>query len=100
MIGRYEDRNHGAWEMVHGALWPTWTKGLGAQYAQSHVWARAAVGTCGDDLRPSKDEIAVLACAMLDSMYERLSIHKQRPRRESNIFPVIQLLIRGFSRAS
>lgn len=49
----------------------------------------AEVGTCGDSSRPSRDEVAALACAMLDSM---LSIDGERPRNDDNVFMVSQSL--------
>lgn len=66
---------------------------LGTQDDQSYLRTTVEVGTCGDDSRPSRDEVAALACAMLDSMWhERLSINDEQPRRDNNIFPVSYLV--------
>lgn len=59
----------------------------------TYIWATADVGTCGDNSRPSRDEVAALTCTMLDSMWqETLSIREDRPRRE-DMFPVSQPLV-------
>lgn len=82
-----------ALKMVPFSLRTSLPKKLGAQDKQTYIWATADVGTCGDNSRPSRDEVAALACTMLDSMWqENLSIRDERPRRE-DMFPVSQPLV-------
>ncbi|KAJ5175318.1 uncharacterized protein N7482_001195 [Penicillium canariense] len=53
----------------------------------------AEVGTCGDNSRPSRDEVAALACAMLDSMWcESLSINNERPHKDNDLFPTLLIV--------
>lgn len=76
-----------ALKMVPFSLRTYWPR-LGTLDKQTYIWAIADVGTCGDNSRPSRDEVAALACTMLDSMWqENLSIREERPRRE-DMFPV------------
>lgn len=35
---------------------------------QSHRWAKSEVRLCGDDSRPSRNEVATLACHILDAV--------------------------------
>lgn len=75
--------------MVYFTLWPWYTRRLSIQDNQSYLSTVSDVDTCGDNLRPSRDEVAALACAMLDSMwYEWLSINDEQPYTDSKIFPV------------
>lgn len=54
-----------------------------------HLWASGDIGQCGDNSRPSRDEILALVYIMLESMLCTKSlIHDVGPRSYNPEFPV------------
>jgi hypothetical protein len=55
----------------------------------SHVLASGDVGQCGDDSRPSRDEVTILVHTMLESMLSAWTpIHDAEPCSHNPEFPV------------
>ena len=53
-----------------------------------HVWASAWIAQCRDDSRPSRDEVVVLVCTMLETMLAKKSTRDAGPRSYNPEFPV------------
>jgi hypothetical protein len=81
-----------ALKMVHHCLHYSWPKKLDAQDRQSYTCAMAEVRKCGDNSRPSRDEVAVLACTMLDIMWQEDQSVREKRLSRGDIFPVSQPL--------
>ena len=87
--------------IVPGSIRTGWSKALTTRVThhssaeellgdnQCHLFGDASVPRCGDNSRPSRDEIVVLVHTMLTTMIcEKPSVVDDRPSRYDSVFPV------------
>ncbi|KAF3388695.1 hypothetical protein F1880_004323 [Penicillium rolfsii] len=85
--------------MVPSSQRTIWRKKLGTPDQQTYRWALAELRTCGDNSRPSRDEVAALACTMLDCMWQaNPSIHEEQSRRD-DMFPTLLITLDSYGRS-